>query len=457
MSKLDETYNFLDLYVHAAGKFKTPKDFHLWSGIALIAACVETRVTIEGFDHAQLYPNMWTFLIGGSGVGKDHAIGFALSFLEQDDPILVIDGKLTVPAMYDLMAKHQKETQRDTAPMFLVSSDLPEQLPPGPESLEFTSRVLSMYGGRPRKFGDHTRTSGDRVVKNPLLNWIAGVVPRWFPKAIHPDVFHSGMAGRALFIHGEKDPQFTHKQKPMLPADYDLVRAHLRMRVQALLHVEGKVRMTRKAERILDAWLYEHSQQKPRNEIEDAVHERKLTLVKKLTAILALADWLGGEIVARGEHVSLAIQLLPTVERGVKKVGEYIYKTQDTLLKEIVETAIRDAGKISRSRLVAHTTGRGIKDVKHLDSILDTLVQQKAIERSREKGASGRWTQYYTWNRGRNLKMIMELYKKDRKDEDDAEAEGDNGSDGGSGDAGDTEESPAGAVLDVPEPGEAGD
>lgn len=453
MRKLDETCNFLDLYLHAAGKFKTPRDFHLWAGLQLVAACVETRVQIDGFDHAPLYCNMWTFLIGGSGVGKDHAIGFALSFLEEEDTILVVDGKMTIPAMYDLMAKHQKEAGSDTVMMFLVSSDLPEQLPPGPESLEFTARVMSMYGGRPRRFGDHTRTSGDKRIKNPLLNWIAGVVPRWFPKAIHPDVFHSGMAGRSLFIHGEKNKDFAHLQQPILPPDYDLVRAHLRMRVQALLHAEGKVRLTKKAKRVLDAWLYEHSQQQPRNEIEEAVHERKLVLVKKLTALLALCDWLGGEIVAKGDHVVKAIGLLPCIERGVKKVGEFVYKTQDTLLKEIVEVAIRDAGKISRSRLVNIVTGRGVKDAKHMDLLLDTLIQGKVVQRSREKTTAGRWVQYYTWNRGRNLKKILESYKKERLEDD---AEGENRADGNDEDRGGEEVEP-GAVSDVQEPGDSRD
>lgn len=424
-SKLDETANFLELYLHAAGKWKTPVEFHTWAAMALIAACVEDRVYIPGFEHSKLHPNLWVFLIGGSGVGKDHAIGLALALLDYDDPIKVIDGKMTIQGMYDAMAEHQRITGRDYAPLFLVSSDLPEQLPPGPESMEFTSRVMSMYGGRQRMFSDVTRTGGHKHVKNPLLNWIVGVVPRWFPRAVHPDVFHSGLAGRVMFIFGEKNPKFAHLKAPILPPDYDLVRAHLRMRVQALQNIEGPVRFTKKANRILDAWLFEHSQQKPENEVAEAIHERKPVLVRKIATILALSDWLGGEVVARGNHVADAIHLLPMIERGIRVVGEFIYKTPDTMLKEVVETAIRDArGQISRSQLMQIVTSRGVKDVKHFDAIIDMLIQSGSIKRDREKVKKG-WVYFYSWCRSkRTVGKVLQLRREARqKGETDGETE----------------------------------
>jgi hypothetical protein len=464
-SKLDETANFLDLYLHCVGKWKTPVAFHTWAAMSLIAACVEDRVYIPGFEHSKLYPNLWVFLIGGSGVGKDHAIGFALSLLDYDDPLLVHDGKITIQGMYDAMAAHQKITGRDAAPMYLVSSDLPEQLPPGPESLEFTSRVMPAYGGRERKFADMTRTGGMKHVKNPLLNWIVGVVPRWFPRAIHPDVFHSGLAGRSMFVHGEKNQQYSHVRAPILPADYDLVKAHLRMRVLALQTVEGPVRFTKKALRILDSWLFEHSQQKPENEIAEAIHERKKVLVQKVATILCLTDWLGGEVVCRGQHVADAIQMLPMIERGIKVVGEYIYKTPDTQLKEIVEVAIRDNGKVSRSRLMTIVTARGIKDVRHFDAIIDMLIQSGTIERTREKMGNGKWVYFYESTKKRAMSKVLKLRRDARrqKAKEDAEAEYTNGPtpqddvDSGGGDEGDSGDETDEGTLGGDDTAEGGD
>lgn len=407
--KLDETTNFLDLYVHAAGRFKTPAEFHLWAALALVAGCLEDRVYMSVFEHAKLYPNTWTFLIGGSGVGKDHAIGLALSLIEEDDPIMVYDGKTTIPGLYDILARRQKETHRDAAPLMLVSSDLPEQLPPGPESVEFTSRVLPLYGGRKRILRDYTRTKGvETTIRNPLLTWLAGCVPRWFPRAIHPDVFHSGFAGRALFIHGVRDEHFAHLKSPMLPPDYELVRDHLRQRVAMMQQAEGPVRLTKLAMKVLDAWLLQHAEQKPDNDIEEAIHERKLALVLKITMALAMCDWFGGELVAKAEHVSNAIQLLPTAERGAKQVGNFVYKNQDTMMKETVEDVIRSAGKITRARLMKMTTDRGVKDAKHLDALIDILVQSRVVSELREKQeATGRWIKFYSWNGKRGLRLVV--------------------------------------------------
>src|SRR6185503_3564456 len=126
---LETTWNFVDIYTHAAGRWKTPAAFHRWMALSIISACIEDRVTLTLMDHA---------------------IGVALSYFEPDDPLCVHDGKLTIPSLYDTMADYQKETQRDSAPMLLVSSDLPELLPPGPEAQEFTSRGLQLFGGRKR-------------------------------------------------------------------------------------------------------------------------------------------------------------------------------------------------------------------------------------------------------------------------------------------------------------------
>jgi hypothetical protein len=229
----------LDLYVHAAGEYTTPPEFHLWAGISLLAACLEDRIWVDRMEHAALYPNIWTFLIGGSGVGKDLAVGYAKSYLQDDDPVEIIDGKVTIPALYDYMAALQKARNSRGAPVYMISSDVTEQLPLGPESKDFTTRGLSLYGGRERTLKDITRTSGTKEVKGALLNWMGGCVPDWFPQAIDPLVFNSGWCGRVFCVIGEMRTQYYNRKAPLYPVDHMVVREHLRMRLEGILRLEG--------------------------------------------------------------------------------------------------------------------------------------------------------------------------------------------------------------------------
>ncbi len=418
-SILETNWNFIDIYTHTAGRWKTPPAFHRWMSLALISACIEDRVTLSLIEHAPMKPNMWTFLIGGSGVGKDHAIGFALSFIEPEDPICIHDGKLTIPAMYDTMHDYQRETQRDSAPMLLVSSDLPELLPPGPEAQEFTSRALQLFGGRNRILKDHTRTNGKRQIKNPMLNWWAGCTPRWFPNSINSEVFHGGFAGRALFIWGEADHKYGHFIKPLLPPDYDECRDHLRSRVAAFMQgVEGEMLIGVKARGVLDEWMLNHSRERPQNDIQEAVHHRKPALLLKLSMLLCLADWRPGQpLKLRGVDVANAIPLLSEVERGVRHVGDFIYTNPDTQSLERLKDVLRSRGKMTQSGITRAMQTKGIAEPKKLDAMLDSLIRGGQVMFKRDKiemkGKDGkpvsRWVKTYTWLGAMGLRKMLKV------------------------------------------------
>src|SRR6266404_3225545 len=236
-SKLSETHDFIELFEYACGEWTTPTQFYRWMGLQLIAALIEDRVCLDFSFHAQTFPNIWVCLIGPSGTGKDHCIRMALHLLKAEDKIWRYDGRSTVPALYDYMAARQKEDQRESAPVFLVSSDITELLSPGPEAIQFTTRVLALYDRHERVFMDMTRTGGMREIKRPMLNWVFGSTAEWFPKAIDPGVFSSGFAPRTFFVLGEPNDANYHLKRPIQRWDQEEALSHLRTQVEELLAI----------------------------------------------------------------------------------------------------------------------------------------------------------------------------------------------------------------------------
>lgn len=395
---LNTTYNFLDLHVHSAGRWKTPRSFHYWSALSLIAACVEDRVYMDLFRHAPLYPNIWTFLLGLSGVGKDHAIGVVKAHLRHTDPLTVVDKRVTVPGLYDLLRDRQQKISRESAPFWLISSELGELLPIG-ESEDFCSRVLPLYGGRPRVTGDATRTSGNKELLNPMMNWLGGTTPEWFPRAISGSVFQSGFAGRSNFIFGEPDKQFTHLIQPDLPTDYDQVMTHMRTRVELLMSLEGQMWLTDKAVAWMNRWLREQQDRKFNTDIEASVAERHRTQALKLGMLFSLAEWRGEvKLETTHEHLAAAVAVLQSISGAVLQLADVIYKTVDTQVLEHVGDLIRGARSISRSELLTKATKRGCKGARHLDEIIATLGQMGRVTTRRPQTTGrGRNRTLYEW------------------------------------------------------------
>ena len=405
-SKLQSTKNFIELYEHAAGDWKTPKAFHRWAALSLIAACVEDRVWLPIFDHAPLHPNIWTFLIGGAGVGKDHAIGVALSYIRRDeDPILIVDGKVTIPALYDFLSDHQKAAQRPSAPVWLISSDVTELLPLGTEAKDFTSRALSLYGGRERPLMDITRTSGSKTVHKPLMNWIAGCTPRWFPQAIDPLVFHSGYASRVFFVVGKPQLDHAHRMKPLEHLDAPEIRDHLRTRIQAYQTVEGLFIIDPMAQLMFDVWLKDQVERMRKENLSDVEQEiigRQQTSVLKLAMLFSLADWVPGKLLRiQQHHMELAIPTMRDAVEGTKVIADFAFATQATEAINRVKGLIQQEGRLTKSRLLRLALARGVKSSDELDKIVETLRIAGHISVERVKSNKpGRWPTWISWKSG---------------------------------------------------------
>lgn len=409
VSILDQTRNFIDLHVYAAGRWKTPSRFHRWAAISLLAALVEDRVWLNVLDHEPLHPNIWTFLIGGSGVGKDHAIGFALSHLRDEDHLCRIDGKVTAPGLYDWLEASQKKSGRSSAPFYLITSDVSEQLPLGPEAKDFTSRVLALYGGRSRVFVDITRGSGTKSIRNPLGNWVAGCTPKWFPNAIDPMIFSSGYIGRSAFIFGEPDMDYFHLSKPALHHDTPEVLDHLRRRVEMYLAIEGLFAVAPEAKIIHDAWLIHLAELARRGDLTDIDREtigRIKTTAEKLSMIFALADWEAGLLIITGDHMKVGINEAEGLMKGARIIAEFAFSNSDSDAAFALRDLIRNVGEITHQNLVRGAMKRGITG-RRLKELIEDLVTAGLVIQDKRKPSSkgGPWPKIYRWAPGRLVRL----------------------------------------------------
>ena len=116
--------------------------------------------------------------------------------------------------------------------------------------------------------------------------------------------------------------------------------------------------------------------------------------------IYALATWQDGELlVIKAKHMRDAILDTEMLLKNASLIANYAFSTPETAVLDKVRDLICGEGRVSRSRLLALATRRGVRDGKHLDQIVETLKQMGLIKAQlrRPKSKGGRMVTDYVW------------------------------------------------------------
>lgn len=411
-SKLDGEFDFLDLYVYHCGMWKTPRVWYLWSGLSLLAACCGNNFWMQIFGPEKpLYPNLYVFLVGSSGLGKGYAIEFAEKLIPDNDIIINKDAPLNVTkqGLTDVMVKRSKLPQSKLlhgSRVWLITPELGDSLPAGPMSMQFVKHMTPMFDGVTGDKSDLTRTSGALLIKSPIVNWIAGSTPDWLFESVDSTATTGGFFARSFVVWGERE-KFA-EMNPSYPFDREPIRAYLREYVSILSRIRGEMVMSAKAQAYMtEEWFANNI--RPEDPDKEAMWDREVQLVYKLCMLVCISsqdfckltkyknkgkdnEEITVEVdrVIREHHVRRAVQWLNSVRSNVDKVLDYANKTRETIPLDATLRVIKKYGRIQRTQLIKNKilTRLGIRS-NQLNEYIRTLEDRGEIEVSRsESGAT---------------------------------------------------------------------
>lgn len=331
-SILDETGNLLRIYLHHCGQSEVPKAFQVWSAFAMVAACVSDRVFLYKNRERPLYPNLYTILIGPSGLGKGEAIDTVGKFIQKAPDVGYYEGRATAALLVDHLHKRSKKT--GSARMFLVTPELKMSVGSGALAEDFVVKMTEWYKGR-AELKDGTRTDGEKTLTNLCMNWLAGTTREWMLESLSRSAVEGGFLGRCITVEAPYNLDLRFR-RPLYPDDYEECVDHLKARIKALLHVEGQMVLDAQAEAIEDAWYA--GRQPPKDEGMIPTWKRQHDLVLKLAMVLSLMD--GGDLVVNGEHMALALNYSAVAQKAVPAIVRAASVTRETRHLEIVRELI---------------------------------------------------------------------------------------------------------------------
>jgi len=262
-------------YAHASDSGQTPKSFHLWTCLSMLAALCQDKFFYQKFRGVHTVPNLYVILVGPSGLGKDTAIGVGLDYIRPyRDLTRTFAGRLTHASFTDFLCKPRGALSvnvrrsgmagedldsnfphSDSAVAWVVTPELAQSISAGTKAAELIKLMTSVYTATSREFEEYTRQWGYHLAVSPCVNWLAGTTQEWLLKSIGQADIKGGFASRVVWVIEDYmlDKLCGH---PVYPGNFEEVKKYIEWRLfQIAMDPGGEIKLSIAARVELDTWF----------------------------------------------------------------------------------------------------------------------------------------------------------------------------------------------------------
>lgn len=184
----------------------SPPIFRKWGAIACIAGALEKKVWVHS-QGANLFPNLYTILVGPPGVGKS-AITSRIQSLWSELPEHHLSPSNTTKAgLIDGLSEAKRVVMRpretpaiiEFHSLKILSNELGVLLPA--YEGEFMSTLTDIYDGTPYEERRRSNKAGPTKIENPQFNLLAATTPAHLNDFLPPGAFDQGFLSRCFLIY----------------------------------------------------------------------------------------------------------------------------------------------------------------------------------------------------------------------------------------------------------------
>jgi len=379
-SKLDSTRNFIELYRHISmsGEIEVPEEFLFWSCISLISASVQNNVWVRKMGN-QLFPNLYVFLIGPSGLGKGEAINSVGKIGRRVKPLHWIHTMRSSKSLLDLMTRPDKSTSRDApktyswSKLFVIMPELSMAIGTGPRADDFVKLMTGLYSGSPEEIIDEgTRMSGEHSMPMPCVNWLCGSTKEWMLDSISRASLYGGFLARCVCVMGDYNLN-KRNFEPTRPPDHDEVLNHLRQRLLELTQLRDvEMKLSNQARDAMEHWYYSREAPDPDDPLTPS-WKREHDFILKLGTDLALADQ---RKVITSDDFAHAARLSRGLMNRLSELVVFAGATPETEAVHRARAILRRVKKMRTDHLIKHLD----ITAERMDEVRATLEKAGQVE-----------------------------------------------------------------------------
>lgn len=245
--------SWIDRFTEWSAGIESPEIYRRWAAITVLGAVLEQRVFLV--THRQLYPNLYTMLVGPPGVGKSITIGAIAGFVRGLDGLHIGPVSVTGASLIDAMAKAKRHIIDYSSPeptleynsLLLIPDDLQALL--HEYSSELVANLTIFYNTAPYV---QTRRTGNLEISinSPQLSMLGGTTPSQLLNVLPNGAWDEGFMSRTIMVfaadHPTSDDIFASSElvgDPGLESD-----------LQAIFTLRGQMAMTDEFRQAFNDW-----------------------------------------------------------------------------------------------------------------------------------------------------------------------------------------------------------
>lgn len=289
--------SFIDEYVEFTLGHEATTRIHKWSIISVLAATMERRFWINR-GHYILYPNLYVFIIGKSGlIKKSTSTGIAVNLLRELDGIRMISERMTAASLIHQLAECGKDVFIDgkktkQSALFAYASELSVFLD---DVFGSTTELLTtFYDCIPHDSSKpwiHRTVGGGEVrIYGPCLNILGASTKSWLRKCIPRSEMEGGFTSRCVFVVENAAPNPI--AWPTVTVENEARRLRLVDDLKHIYSLSGEMKCSPKARDMFTIWYNTHMRYAVPNNPDPAMSgylARKGDLILKLGMIRSIS------------------------------------------------------------------------------------------------------------------------------------------------------------------------
>lgn len=374
-----------------------PDNFHLWTGLSLLAGAVERKVWTRQ-SLVTHHPNIYVLLVSHPGVGKSTALERGVDILEElrmqcNPDFKIIPNQITEPALIDMM-KIRQQIQISENVLAYHSSGYFYASEASASALQnlfgdFNATITAFYDC-PKVFRKKIMSSKELTeINNACFNILAGSTFDYLKKLVNEESVMGGLASRFIYvIHKDRE---VRKSKWNVEQKVDTVmRGKLIEDLDKINKIIGAFKPTKG---FIEQW--EHYQpifdqklidlDSPRME---SLLARKSTNLMKICMLLSIAE--GDSMELNTAHWERGLELVEDVTKdNAFVISSALIANKDSQqgLNQLILQTIKKNGGTIQSKVLKQKIMSSGNDVMRLEATMKFLNESGSIEtKSNERG-----------------------------------------------------------------------
>lgn len=314
--------DFIESYLNYVSIHEAHEKVHLWSCISILAAVMERRIWLQR-GHFQLFPNLYIFIVGRSGiVRKSTSTGFAIDLLKALPDIRMLSDRVTAGSLIDQIAAGKKNFSIGTdqlieqTPFYLYASELIVLMR---EVFGPIIELLTTFWDAPNTWKYVTKHHGSNSLKNVSCNMLACTTLEWLQESVSDRNMKGGFAGRVIFVCVRERAKLV--AWPELIPKTEMWKEKFIQDLIRIYELSGEMKVDPKAKAFYQNWYENFTNsvidQNP-DPRKDGYYGRATDQVLKIAMVRSIS--LSDKMILHQEHIEWAIEKFFALEEDISMI-----------------------------------------------------------------------------------------------------------------------------------------